>query len=783
MTQGNIIDLFSGVGGFNGTLMKRIVSSKGSKLMSVVEFHEEIVGGKMEARVKEIRDAFETNAQTEVKVKGKKETMPLAKYLKQQLPYYVPQADVRIRRKWKDAKDFTGLAPIDIDHISEEQVEKVMEWAQGQRWVIEAHRSVSGKGVHLIVVIGRVESDDEKEYEREYKRRYAIVSKTIETQLGLSVDSQCKDVLRGFFVGYDPKAYLRPMEDVVQYDFGEEAEPGDTPETARKHRRGAKEPTVTASGGTAETSGVRIDKKLLNNFMRYNIYATGQRHTWWLRLGQRLRYKGVERDALKAYLEGARAMLLLDNLITGDDPLNCGDEAWRALEWGFDHNDAQEDTDTQPTEKRKRGRPRRKKDDNEEKNAMVLTMEKLNEMADFRRDTIRDQIQFREKKEGSLWKPMTDKYFNTIYTRTKKSGIKINKADFTSAIESLDNAPMFNPVMDFLDKCKAWDESQPDYISQLFGYLKFQDEQERDYAMPLLKKWFVSMVALWMGKVDTNQTMPVLKGPQNAGKTHFYRHMLPPELREYYKEITPAEKLDKDQRIALTGFLLIAFEEFMTQKSAMSNQIKAFISSSTNTDRAPYGRFHQVRQRRASIIASTNDDTFISDRNGSRRYLAFTISGTDYIGKDTLPYEGAYAQARWMVDNLDPSEYTPTKAEADEITDHNEQYVEPTPCEIMLPHYFRKPKDSETGESLTIAEIFEVLNMNRVPGLSNMTLGVAIRKLGIPTRRTKKGYRYYVMRVKNDERENEAKELGREVFHSEIEERDKRRQTGEIVPF
>ena len=101
----------------------------------------------------------------------------------------------------------------------------------------------------------------------------------------------------------------------------------------------------------------------------------------------------------------------------------------------------------------------------------------------------------------------------------------------------------------------------------------------------------------------------------------------------------------------------------------------------------------------------------------------------------------------------------------------------------MLPHYFRKPKDSETGESLTMAEIFEVLNMNRVPGLSNMTLGVAIRKLGIPTRRTKKGYRYYVMRVKNDERENEAKELGREVFSSEIEEKDKRRQTGEIVPF
>lgn len=124
------------------------------------------------------------------------------------------------------------------------------------------------------------------------------------------------------------------------------------------------------------------------------------------------------------------------------------------------------------------------------------------------------------------------------------------------------------------------------------------------------------MLALWLGLVDDNQSMPVLRGEQNVGKSWFYRHLLPPQLRPYYKEIQPGDRLDKDQRIAMSRFLLIGFEEFTLSERNSSNQTKAFISAAASTDRAAYGRFQKVRRRRASLIASCNDRQFIIDKRG-----------------------------------------------------------------------------------------------------------------------------------------------------------------------
>ena len=431
--------------------------------------------------------------------------------------------------------------------------------------------------------------------------------------------------------------------------------------------------------------------------------------------------------------------------------------------------------------KRKRGRPRGvKNNDLERETSMKRVLEELKEMAEFRHNIITDKIEFKPKKGRGKWKELTEKDFDTIYCHVKEQGIKTNQTDVRSAINSYYNSRKYDPVMDYLDKCKPWDESQPDYISQLFDYLEM-DYQERSYAMPLLKKWFVCMVALWMGKVDTNQTMPVLKGSQNLGKSHFYRHLLPPELRDYYKELDCGQPIDKDMRLALARFLLIAFEEYNPSNKFTSNQIKAFISTNKITDRAPYERFPKGRRRKASIIASTNDDTFIKEREGSRRFLAFTIINTKYIGDDTLPYEGAYAQARWLVDNKGESAYIPTKEEACSITEHNDQYVEQTMCEIMIGRLFSKPEKDEEGKEYTMTEIIDVLRENKVPQINNSSVGNALKNMGIMKRRNSKGCIYLLKRNTILERLGQAMSEHKELTDSNIKENGCQEQTEETV--
>lgn len=767
-----------------GTLMERMTTNKRATLVSVEDFHKSIVKGEYLTIVSEILAAKAEGTMTKVVVKGNEQMVSLAEHLKKQLPYYVPQADVRKRRLWEHATDFTGFAPIDCDHLTKEQVDNLMDWAKAQPWVIEGHRSSSGKGVHLIVAMGVVDETDKKRYECEYKRRYAIISDHIRQQTGIEVDGQCKDVLRGFFVSYDPNAFLRPVEEVRCFEYPDKPESEDTPEEARKGIRQHRKYQVTPSGDTSGAAASGIDKKILTSFLKYNIYKPNKRHSWWTALGQRLRYKGVPQEMIPDYREAARGLLMFEGLLLPDDPLlRSATEVDEAMAWGYEHSE--DGSDNGEPQKKKRGRPRKTDSDDGGEKPVVMEQihEKLDSMAEFRRNTLTENVEVRELDGNGEWKGMDDTLFCTFYDRIKRAGIRTNKTDVEVAIHSRDSTPEYNPVMDYLDSCHAWDPTQPDYIDELFGHLIFEDETEKAYAMPLLRKWFVSMVALWLDKTDSNQMMPVLYGEQRLGKSHFYRHLLPPELRQYYKEIHPSDPLDKDQRIAMSRLLLIAFEEFSFSDRNSSNQIKAYVSSTASNDRAAYGHFQILRKRKASLIASTNDNIIIRDRNGNRRYLCLAITRTKHIGNDTLPYHGAYAQARWMVENCDSSEYTPTKAEADAISEHNERYMERSQCELMLELFYRVPEPDEVGEMVTMGTIMDKLTANRVPNINHSNVGNALKRQGIKKRRTSTGVRYYVMEVKPYQIEEENKKLGQEEHDKEIEEADKRRQAGEDIAF
>lgn len=733
-----------------GTLMKRMTTTEGATLMSVEVLHRDIVGGKYKNEIEAVRRAYHEGSKVTVRENYTEKQIPLHEKLKKRLDYYVPQADVRLRRIWEEACGFTGFAPIDCDHLTEEEIERLMDWARRQPWVKQGHRSCRNEGVHLIVAMGIVEAEAKEDYDREYKRRYRIISDHICQQTGIAVDGQCKDVLRGFYVSYDPQAFIRKDTDVEPFDYPE----ADLPTAPRKDVSTTSEPTVKKDS--------KLRPQLVSGYLRYNEYLPQKRHAFWVGFGQRLRYKGESRALMEKYRELMRALLDSQGLILTDDPLlRSIDEVDKAMAWGYDHSD--EEPEEKKT-KKKTSKKSKSDDDGEKTTVMEQIHDFLSQMARFRFNTITEQVEIMQPGEEGKWTEMDDTLFLTYYDRVKRSGIRTNKADVEAAIRSLDFTPAYNPVKDYLESLVPWKPGDPDHIGELFSYLEFDSEEERSYALPLLRKWFVCMLALWLGLVDDNQSMPVLRGEQNVGKSWFYRHLLPPQLRPYYKEIQPGDRLDKDQRIAMSRFLLIGFEEFTLSERNSSNQTKAFISAAASTDRAAYGRFQKVRRRRASLIASCNDEQFIIDKRGSRRYLAFTISGTRYIDDNTMPYAGAYAQAYYLATNQKPAEYRPTKAEAEQISKHNRTYTKRSMTEIFVERMFRKPRKGEQGTMMTMGDILQKLSFCRLPDLNETNVGNALREMGITKQRTKKGYRYYVTEVAPQIIEEESRQMGEEEF-------------------
>lgn len=253
-----------------GTLMANFLSTKDAQLLSVDDFHQSIVGGKYRAEVEAIVKAYKDDAKTIIKEKGKESEAALCDVLKKQLPYYVVQADVRSRRLLPYAKDFTGYVPVDIDHLSLEQVEQVMQRIRQLRWVKEGHRSSRGEGVHLLVAMGLIQSANQEEYKREYKRRYLAISEAVAKEVGVPVDGQCKDVLRGFFMSYDPDAFLRPDEEVVAFDYADE---GNAIEAATPAVAPTKVATTASEAPAAQPSPslVSLNPQLIRTYLTYNV--------------------------------------------------------------------------------------------------------------------------------------------------------------------------------------------------------------------------------------------------------------------------------------------------------------------------------------------------------------------------------------------------------------------------------------------------------------------------------------------------------------------------------
>lgn len=317
-----------------GTLMTSFLSTKDAQLLSVDDFHQQIVNGTYRAEVEAIVKAYQDGTKTTIREQGKETEAPLCDVLKKRLPYYVVQADVRERRLWPYAKAFTGLVPIDIDHLTPEQVNSVMQTIRELPWVKEGHRSSRGEGVHLFAAMGIIDAANEEDYKREYKRRYLAISEAVAKAVGVPVDGQCKDTLRGFFMSYDPDAFIRPDEEVDCFDFSEAKGVVVRDQSLASNSPNISHPILDASALP------QLNPQLVRSYLTYHTYRPSERHAWWIGFAQYLKSKGIQKEALALYLQAMQMHLAMHELINADDPLlRSASEVQDAMDWGYTHSE------------------------------------------------------------------------------------------------------------------------------------------------------------------------------------------------------------------------------------------------------------------------------------------------------------------------------------------------------------------------------------------------------------------------------------------------------------
>jgi predicted P-loop ATPase len=327
---------------------------------------------------------------------------------------------------------------------------------------------------------------------------------------------------------------------------------------------------------------------------------------------------------------------------------------------------------------------------------------------------------------------LDDELLNTIYILCRSVIDKINGRDIIYHVLDSRFTPRYHLVKDMMAK---YDQEPPE---QLRGHIKaLVDTLETDtvYAHAFIKKWLVALIASAYGQHSVLEL--ILQGPQNCGKTEWFRRLLPPILQQYYAE----SKMDegKDDLILMSKKLIIMDDELSGKSKQEERKMKSISSKQTLDLRVPFGRTSSTLNRIAMFAGTANDDEIVDDPTGNRRRIVIGIKSVNFeaynaIDKELLLYE-------CYLEYIEGFNYQMTAEDIALLESGGQQFKRSVPEEELLAKHFVLPADKPEIEvtEMSSSEVFDYLKQRTRLNINSNTLGKYLKKLGFEQKHRKTG--------------------------------------------
>ena len=316
--------------------------------------------------------------------------------------------------------------------------------------------------------------------------------------------------------------------------------------------------------------------------------------------------------------------------------------------------------------------------------------------------------------------------------------------------------PDYHPFHRYLNRLPPWDGQN--HILVLSGSVMVKGGTEQQVLFyHYLRKWLVAMVASWLDAEVVNQTVLVFIGEQGLYKTTWFSHLLPPELRSYFRIKVNSSRVGKDDLIAMSQYGLVCYEELDVMRPSEVNTMKSVVTMPSIDERRPYGHFTERMPHVASFCGTGNNVQFLNDTTGNRRWLPFEIEGIMSPHDYPFDYDGIFSEAYALY--RQGFRYWFSKAEEEVLKAHNKHFETPHPEQEAISRYFRLPQDNERGDFYTATDILLAVGANPAVRLTVENIGSAMRALGFMPYRShgRRGFR--VVAYKTDEIESNRRVL------------------------
>jgi predicted P-loop ATPase len=289
----------------------------------------------------------------------------------------------------------------------------------------------------------------------------------------------------------------------------------------------------------------------------------------------------------------------------------------------------------------------------------------------------------------------------------------------------------FNPVLDYMNRCASmWDgvSRVPTALSTYWGCT------DSEYLRLISTMFFTGIVLRAYRPGVKHDHAPVFEGGQGEGKSTALKVL----GGDWFAD-TPFRMGEKDGYLSIQGVLLYEVAELEQFNRSEVTAIKAFMSSTTDRFREPYGRRMKNMPRRCAFAATTNEGEYFKDTTGNRRFWP-VATGRISIDDLVRDRDQLFGEAVAMM-NAGVLWY-PTRDQQDRLISPEQENREiPDPWHGHIYDYLQgvdadgKPKLAGAVKRVTARELltkalhFEISKLGPAR-LETMRISAIMRKLG-----------------------------------------------------
>ncbi len=169
----------------------------------------------------------------------------------------------------------------------------------------------------------------------------------------------------------------------------------------------------------------------------------------------------------------------------------------------------------------------------------------------------------------------------------------------------------FHPIKNWFKALPQWDGQER--AETLF--IKFLRVADTKFAREVTMKWLTAAVARIFYPGCNFQNALILKGNQNIGKSYILE-----KLGGAWYGILSDSVDDPHAIDAIQNVWIIELKEMSAMRKAEVNAQKSFIERSFDNRRAAYAKRAQISKRSCVFAITVNDEQFLHDKTGNRRY-------------------------------------------------------------------------------------------------------------------------------------------------------------------